>query len=50
MRDKRVAIRITEEEQKRIKEKADRLDMSLSEYTRFVTLNAEIKVEVNIEK
>ena len=47
MRDKRVAIRITEDEQKRIKILADKLDMSLSEYTRFVVLNAEVKVEVN---
>jgi uncharacterized protein (DUF1778 family) len=43
-----INIRINDDEYKQIQKKANELQMKLSEYVRFVCLNA--KVEVKIEK
>lgn len=40
-------VRMTEQEYQEIKVKAGQLGMSISEYVRFVSLHAEVKVEVN---
>jgi uncharacterized protein (DUF1778 family) len=45
-KEKGLNIRINEKEYKLIQEKARALNMKLSEYVRFVCLNAEIKVIV----
>lgn len=44
-----MTIRCTAQEHKEISNKAASLGMSLSEYIRFVALNAEIKAEVKKE-
>lgn len=41
-----ITVRCTAQEHKEIKAKADALGMSISEYIRFVALNAEIKAIV----
>jgi uncharacterized protein (DUF1778 family) len=45
-KEKGLNVRINEKEYKLIQEKARILNMKLSEYIRFVALNAEIKVIV----
>ena len=43
MKDKTIIIRINEVEKQQIKNKADKVNMSLSEYIRFISLNGVIK-------
>jgi hypothetical protein len=45
-KERAINVRIDEREYKQIAEKARALNMKLSEYVRFVCLNAEIKVIV----
>jgi hypothetical protein len=43
---KRIDIRLSEEDKKAIEEKAKRYSMTVSDYMKFVALNANIKVDV----
>jgi len=45
-KERALNIRIDDQEYKQIQDKAKALNMKLSEYVRFVALNAEIKVTV----
>ena len=49
-KDKGIGLRVTEEERNRLKEKADKLDMSVSEYLRFVGLYSEVEIKVKYDK
>lgn len=39
-----IGVKLTKEEEERIKNKADKLGMTKSEYVRFVCLNANIEI------
>jgi hypothetical protein len=43
MKNKVIILRINEVEKTIIKQKADKLNMSISEYIRFISINGEIK-------
>ena len=48
-KERAINVRITDKEYKLIQDKARTLNMKLSEYVRFVALNAEINVKVEGE-
>jgi len=49
-KERAINVRIDDKEYKLIQDKARALNMKLSEYIRFVALNAEISVKVEGEK
>lgn len=46
MSPKNLNVRMTDEEYQKIKEKADKMGMSISEYVRFISIHADIKVKI----
>lgn len=42
-------FRVTEEEKQKIEENAKRINLSVSEYLRFLGLNAKVKLKADLE-